>query len=76
MQVVELVEAQQRLIELVEGMVPGEEIVLAKDHAPVARLSREREATPPKRRFGSAKGRIVFHEGWDAPLEDFDSYRE
>ncbi|MBI3413851.1 MAG: type II toxin-antitoxin system Phd/YefM family antitoxin [Verrucomicrobia bacterium] len=38
MQTVELAEAQARLKELVESLAPGEEIVIEKNHHPVARL--------------------------------------
>jgi antitoxin (DNA-binding transcriptional repressor) of toxin-antitoxin stability system len=38
MQTVELVEAQSRLKELVESLAPGDEIVIEKNHKPVARL--------------------------------------
>jgi antitoxin (DNA-binding transcriptional repressor) of toxin-antitoxin stability system len=39
MQTVELLEAQSRLKELVESLAPGDEIVIEKNHQPVARLS-------------------------------------
>ena len=38
MQTVELAEAQLRLGELVESLTPGNEIVIEKNHRPVARL--------------------------------------
>ncbi|MHB8521643.1 MAG: type II toxin-antitoxin system Phd/YefM family antitoxin [Limisphaerales bacterium] len=38
MQTVELEEAQSRLTELVESLTPGAEIVIEKNHRPVARL--------------------------------------
>ena len=38
MQTVELVDAQSRLGELVESLTPGTEIVIEKNHHPVARL--------------------------------------
>jgi antitoxin (DNA-binding transcriptional repressor) of toxin-antitoxin stability system len=38
MQTVELTDAQSRLGELVESLTPGNEIVIEKNHRPVARL--------------------------------------
>jgi antitoxin (DNA-binding transcriptional repressor) of toxin-antitoxin stability system len=38
MQTVELADAKSRLAELVESLTPGDEIVIEKDHKPVARL--------------------------------------
>ena len=38
MQTVELAEAKSRLGELVESLAPGDEIIIEKDHKPVARL--------------------------------------
>jgi antitoxin (DNA-binding transcriptional repressor) of toxin-antitoxin stability system len=38
MQTVELAEAKSRLGELVESLTPGDEIVIEKNHKPVARL--------------------------------------
>jgi len=38
MQTVELAEAKSRLGELVESLTPGDEIIIEKNHKPVARL--------------------------------------
>ena len=38
MQTVELAEAKSRLGELVESLSPGDEIIIEKNHKPVARL--------------------------------------
>ena len=73
-QVIELSDAQKRLTELVEQLQPGADILLAKQQRPVARLTAVVPTTPAKRHFGSAKGKIVFHEGWEEPLEDFAPY--
>ena len=75
MQVIELSDAQKRLTELVEQLQPGVVILLAKEQRPVARLTAVESTAPPERQFGSAKGKIVFHKGWDEPLEDFAPYR-
>lgn len=74
MKVVELLEAQARLAELIEKLVPGEEVIIAQDKRPVARLMVAEPARKAKRQFGSARGKIIFHPGWDAPCEDFTPY--
>lgn len=72
---IELSEAQKRLTELVDQLQSGGDVLLAKDKRPVARLTTVEPSAPPKRPFGSAKGKIVFHEGWEEPVEDFAPYR-
>ncbi len=75
MQVIELSDAQKRLAELVEQLRPGVDVLLAKEQKPVARLTAVEPRAPPRRQFGSAKGKIVFHEGWEEPIEDFAPYQ-
>jgi prevent-host-death family protein len=60
---VNIAEAKTRLSELVEKAAGGEEIVIARDHKPVAKLVPVRTHAP--RVPGSAKGQV-----WIAP--DFD----
>ena len=74
MQTVELTEAQSRLAELIDKLVPGDEIIIARDQKPVARLTSAQTPAKPKRQLGSAKGKIIFHDGWDDPCEDFAPY--
>ena len=70
---IDLEQARVRLKDLVDRANRGEEIILADQGSPVARL------TPLARRiaarhFGSAKGLIHMREDFDAPLDDFRSY--
>lgn len=51
---------------LIERAHAGEDIVIAKSGKPVAQLTPIRASR--KRVFGSAAGRIVFHKGWEAPM--------
>ena len=67
-------EAQNKLPELVNAAVQGDEIIILlndKNQAvqliPVARPKR-------KAKFGSAKGLIHMADDFDAPLEDFREY--
>jgi prevent-host-death family protein len=59
-------EAKTNLSKLIERARMGEEVVIAKAGKPVVKLTVV-EGTR-KRVFGSAKGKIKFHKGWDAPL--------
>jgi len=68
-----LIEAQQRLAELVEAVGRGEEFVITLEGKPVAKVSAAGEARPP-RRFGSARGKIEIADDFDAPLDDFAEY--
>ena len=74
MKTVELFEAQSRLAELIEQLLPGEEVIIALDQRPVARLTAANSPGKAKRQFGSAKGKVIFHAGWDDPCEDFSPY--
>ena len=48
MQTVELAEAKSRLGELVESLAPGDEIIIEKNHKPVARLLPTDSSRPPR----------------------------
>ena len=63
--------AQSHLRELVEGMVPGEELVLTAGGEPIAIVTR-----PPRTNWPCQPGSAKHTEHWmapdfDAPLEDF-----
>ena len=62
-----LYEAKTRLSELVERAAAGDEIVIAKNGRPRARLVALAPARRP-RRPGGSKGRIWIAEDFDAPL--------
>ena len=74
MQQIELHEAKDRLADLLEAALNGEEIIIMKDHQPVLKLTRVVEEKV-RRKAGSAKGQISLAEDFDAPLEDFAEYR-
>ena len=68
--------AKSHLRELVEGMVPGEELVLTLQGEPIAVVTR-----PPRTSWpcqpGSAKDtKYWMAPDFDAPLEDFAEYME
>ena len=70
---VDLQQAKERFLELIELAVSGEEVIISKDQQPLVKLapvSRPRR----QRKFGSAKGLIAMAEDFDGPLEDFKEY--
>jgi prevent-host-death family protein len=66
--------AKTRLSELLDRVDKGAVYVITKRGRPVAEL----RPTAPARQlvFGSDAGRITIAEDFDAPLPDFDEYRE
>ena len=66
-------EAQSQLRELIEQLVPGEDLVIMENQRPVARLVAA--AKPTQRRFGTMQGSVQYMApDFDAPLEDFQDY--
>lgn len=68
-----IAEAKARFSELVQKAMLGEEVIIAKDHKPVLKLTAleppERSRTP-----GSAKGRVKMAVDFDDTPEDFKDY--
>jgi prevent-host-death family protein len=62
-------EAKTHLSRLLERVGEGEEILIAKAGRPVARLVPAGER-PERREPGSAAGKIVIGEDFDAPLPE------
>lgn len=75
---ISVAEAQGRLSELVENLIPGEELFLTVDDYPIAKLVRtDYLPSDQPRKEGSAVGKILFMaDDFDAPLEDFKEYME
>jgi prevent-host-death family protein len=69
---VNVAEAKARLAERLRRVDAGQEIVIARDRKPVARLVSAR--LPGSRKPGSARGRITTTPDFDAPLPDFGEY--
>ena len=68
-------EAKTSLPDLIEAVVGGDEVRIAKDDQHIVKLVPV-SGMKPVPQFGSAKGLIVMAEDFDAPLEDFDEYAE
>ncbi len=62
-------EAKTHLSRLVERVLAGEEIVIARAGKPVAKLVPVEKRTA-RRTPGSARGRIQMSDDFDAPLPD------
>jgi antitoxin (DNA-binding transcriptional repressor) of toxin-antitoxin stability system len=72
---VTLAEAQARLPELIENLIPGDELVITKDDCPVAKLVRAPRTQWPSQP-GSAVGELVILQDDDEHLKDFKEYME
>jgi len=68
--VVNVAEAKARLPELIERAAMGEEIVLARNGKPRARLVPLASAERALRTPGKGKGRFKMRRDFDAPLPD------
>jgi prevent-host-death family protein len=71
-------EAQAKLSELIDGLAPGEVVVITKDNEPVARLtSADRPESKTPRQPGTLRGTVLYMApDFDAPLDDFKEYME
>ncbi len=70
---VELHVAQATLSELVAGLTPDDDIVIMKDHKPVAKLVATSAVRPP-RVPGLMKGKLIILAEDDEHLKDFEEY--
>ena len=71
---VSIVEARNRLPELIREVEDGEKVVITRHGKPVAQIA----PPPPERRrvrLGGMKGRIQLMPGWDGPV-DLDRFLE
>ena len=76
MSTVTLEEAQAHLGDLILRLTPGEEVLIAQQGQPVAKLVRSERTSWPCR-AGSAKDKILWiAPDFDAPLADFQEYME
>ncbi len=68
-------EAKTHLSRLIQEVLEGEEVVIARGNKPVARLVPFPESGP-ERRIGGAKGVVRYiADDFDAPLTDFSNYQ-
>jgi antitoxin (DNA-binding transcriptional repressor) of toxin-antitoxin stability system len=70
-------EAQARLPELIDKLLPGEEVAIIRGEQRVAKLVSEAVSEGKRRVPGLGKGQILYMaDDFDAPLEDFKEYME
>ena len=58
------------LAAILERVQRGEEVIIARDGAPIARIVPAVASDPGSRPFGTAIGLIELRPGWDDPLTD------
>ena len=67
-------EAKARLSELIQKAMLGEEVIIARDNKPVAKIVALRPAKT-RRKLGKAKNKVLFiAPDFNAPLNDFKDY--
>ena len=66
---VNIYEAKAKLSKLINQVIAGEEVIVAKSGKPVARIV-PFEKPARDRKPGSAKGKIFISDDFDAPLPD------
>lgn len=67
-------EAQTHLAELIDKLIPGEEVVILRGDQPIARLVGESQHLEKPRQPGSAKGKLIILADDEEHLEDFKEY--
>jgi prevent-host-death family protein len=68
MSIVNMHQAKTHFSKIVEEVLKGEEVIIAKAGKPVAKMVPF--ISVPKRRFGVLKGKIKISEDFDAPLPE------
>jgi prevent-host-death family protein len=66
-------EAKTHLSRLIQKVLEGEEVIIAKGSRPVAVLHKADAAQ--ERQSGLNRGKITIAEDFDAPIADFAEYR-
>lgn len=64
---ISVAQAKNTLPKLIRAVEAGDEVVITRRGAPVARLTAS--ALRTKVKFGTLKGRIKLEPGWDAPID-------
>ena len=67
-------EAQATWPEIIDTLVPGEEMLITKDNQTVAKLIRQPTGGSKPPQPGSAKGRLMINVEDDEHLKDFAEY--
>ena len=66
-------QAKTNLSKLIQKVVDGEEVIIAKGNQPIVKMILI-DQVKPKRSLGSAKGLVKLADDFDEPLDDFKEY--
>lgn len=66
---VDIEEAQQRLLDLIQAVEQGDAVIITRHRQPLIQL-----IPVPQPQFGSARGLLTIADDFDAPLDDFREY--
>lgn len=66
-------EAKTNLSKLIQKVINGEDVVIAKGNNPLVKITLINEEQP-ERKLGSAKNKIKISEDFDNPVDDFEDY--
>jgi prevent-host-death family protein len=66
-------EAKTKLSKLIDEVLKGEEVIIAKSHKPVVKLVRHRNSAK-ERTIGLAKDLVIVAKNFNEPLADFKEY--
>ena len=68
-------QAKTNLSKLIQKVLDGEEVIIARGNQPVVKMVLI-ENLVPTRQLGTAKGKIIISDDFGEPLEDFKEYIE
>ena len=74
MKKVNIHEAKTHLSRLIQEVLDGGEVVIARDNVPLVQLVLL-DSAKSARILGTAKGKVTLAADFDEPLADFDDYR-
>lgn len=66
-------EAKTHLSKIIDRVLEGEEVIIARNNKPLVKLVKIAPAKK-KRQIGRWKGRLEISPDFDAPLDDFREY--
>ena len=67
-------EAKTHLSRLIQKVLDGGEVIIARDNVPLVQLVLL-DSAKSARILGTAKGKVTLAADFDEPLADFDDYR-
>jgi prevent-host-death family protein len=66
-------EAKTNLSKLINRVINGEEVIIAKGNKPLVKLI-QLDFPKPERKLGTANGLIIISDDFDSPIDDFSEY--